>query len=576
MVKHRLSRMGTRRRDGSFQAGDTSYASGGAQVKTKTMAAVAAAMLALAGCDKISIGGGGDGGAGSAPPQIAAADLQGAVSDERVRRFYEARQWQPVWSQDADRALVEALRGAHAHAIDPRRLMREVDAAQGPAAREAALTLAALNYADALARGQTDPKRLFEVYELPRPEADTVGGLARAAQEGNVPQWLAGLAPQDAEYRALSQAYLQYSEAGSREPPPAVTGGDSIKVGESDPRMPAIVRSLRMQGYLPPEGQPAQGQGQGQGAGQGNAQGNAQAPAKQAARPADSTRYTPEIAVAVRRVQQDYGLETDGVIGGATLDIVNATARDRARQLAVNLERRRWLARSAPETRIDVNTAAAFLDYWRDGNLADSRKVMVGQPDWETPSLQSPIVRLVANPPWNVPDSIEEDELANRSAAYLAQNGFERRNGRLVQKPGPESALGLVKMDMSNRHAIYLHDTPSKPGFARAERHVSHGCVRVHDAVGFAAMLAEHDGKRPQFEQALARRDDEGAPRETSVQLSRQIPVRLLYHSVYLDRGGRLLFRSDPYGWDETVAQALGLAARQRQSVRRHAGDIGP
>jgi murein L,D-transpeptidase YcbB/YkuD len=539
----------------------------GASVKTKIKAAAAAALLALAGCDYVSVGGSGGGGAGSAPPEIAAAELQQAVQDERVRRFYEARQWRAAWGAEAQQALTEALRGSARHGLDARRFLQPVEAAQGPAAKEAALTLAAVNLAEILSRGQTDPSRLFEVYELPRPEVDVVAGLASAAEAGNAHEWLNGLAPNDPEYRALSEAYVRYSQAASNEPPPAVTAGDSIEVGDSDPRIPAIVQSLRMQGYLPAEGQAQPQQPSPQQGGKAGAQ------PKQAQAPA--TRYTPELAQAVRRVQADYGLETDGVIGGATLDIVNATARDRARQLAVNLERRRWLQRELPGTRIDVNTAAAFLRYWRDGQLADTRKVVVGQPGWETPELLSPIVRLVANPPWNVPESIEEDELAQRSAAYLAQNGFERRDGRLVQKPGPQAALGLVKMDMTNRHAIYLHDTPSKAGFSRAERHMSHGCVRVSDAVGFAAMLADHSGKRDEFQKALQRRNGEDEPQETSVALSNRIPVRLLYHSVYLD-GERLLFRPDAYGWDETVAQALGLAARQRPTLQRHSGDIGP
>jgi murein L,D-transpeptidase YcbB/YkuD len=175
-----------------------------------------------------------------------------------------------------------------------------------------------------------------------------------------------------------------------------------------------------------------------------------------------------------------------------------------------------------------------------------------------------------------VPSSIEEEELLPKGEAYLARNNFTRRNGRLVQEPGPESALGLVKLDMGNRHAIYLHDTPSKAGFDRAERHLSHGCVRVRDAVGFATLLADHDGKRAQFERALARRNDEGEPQEGAVQLERPLPVRLLYHSVYRDRSGRLLFRPDAYGWDEGVAQALGLPPRQRPPTRRITGDVGP
>ena len=533
------------------------------------MTAAGAALLALAGCDNLPIGGNG-GGSGSEAPQIAAADLQRAVQDPRVRRFYEARSWRAAWSGESEQALVAALREAPRHGLDARRYLAEIERASGPAAREAALTLAAVNYGEALARGQADPSRLFEIYTLPRPEADVAGGLAQAVERGNVGQWLGGLAPQDAEYRALSEAYVRYSEAAAREQPPAMQAGDSIHVGERDPRIPAIVRSLRMQGYLAAETPAPAAQPQ-------QPQGNASASAQQRpAQPQDATRYTPELAAAVRRVQEDYGLSPDGVIGGGTLDILNATARDRARQIAVNMERRRWLQRTEPETRIDVNTAAAFLEYYRDGNLADTRRVMVGQPGWETPSLLSPIVRLVANPPWTVPPTIEREELANRSQAYLARNNFVRRNNRLVQLPGPTSALGLVKLDMSNRHAIYLHDTPAKAGFSRAERHLSHGCVRVQDAVAFATMLAEHDGKRSQFERALSRRDEEDRPREGGVQLSREIPVRMLYHTVYLERGGRLLFRPDPYGWDETVAAALGLAARERPRIRRHATDVGP
>ena len=538
--------------------------SGGASVKAGLKAAVAAAVLAIAGCDNISIGGGGGGGSsGSAAPQVAPEDLRAAVEDERVRRFYEARQWRAAWNGEQEQALVAALRDATRHGLDPRRYLRGVEGASAGAAREAALSLAALAYAEVLARGQADPARLHEVYEIPRPEADVAAGLGQAVEQGNVGAWLAGLAPQDAEYRALSEAYLRYSEAAAREQAPALSAGRGIRVGDRDPRVPAIVSALRSHGYLAAEAAPQPRQQQAQG----------QQPKQQPA--ADPTRYTEEMSAAVRRVQEDYGIDPDGVVGSGTLDILNATARDRARQLAVNLERRRWLQRQLPETRIDVNTAAAFLRYFRDGQAVDQRKVMVGQPGWETPELLSPIVRLVANPPWNVPESIEEDELAQRSASYLAANGFERRNGRLVQKPGPESALGLVKMDMTNRHAIYLHDTPAKAGFARAERHMSHGCVRVQDAVGFAAMLAEHQGKRQQFDQALAKRSDEGEPQETSVPLPDEIPVRLLYHSVYLD-GERLRFRSDPYGWDEKVAQALGLAARQRPVPRRHSGDVGP
>src|SRR3546814_16597220 len=78
-------------------------------------------------------------------------------------------------------------------------------------------------------------------------------------------------------------------------------------------------------------------------------------------------RYTLEMAEAVRRLQADHGIKADGVVGADTLQVLNTGAAGRARQLAVNLELRRWLNRTPPATRIDVNTAAATLDYWHDG-----------------------------------------------------------------------------------------------------------------------------------------------------------------------------------------------------------------
>src|SRR3546814_18677024 len=81
---------------------------------------------------------------------------------------------------------------------------------------------------------------------------------------------------------------------------------------------------------------------------------------------------------------------------------------------------------------------------------------------------------------------------------------------------------------MRNDYAIYLHDTPAQHLFESAQRHRSHGCVRVEDAAGFARILAEQDGSILQFEEALANGGE-----ESFVALSSEIPVRLIYHTAY-------------------------------------------
>ena len=482
--------------------------------------AAVCALLAIGGCGQNGGQSTANGGATAQAPGITPEALQAAAQDEPVRRFYEARQWQSAWNEQSAGQLTQALQGATRHGLNPAEFTAQIGQGQAPVEREIALTKAALSYANALAHGKTDPKRLFEVYTLPGNQVDVPAGLAEAAGRGNAAEWIESLAPQDEEYRALSQAYVQQLQAAQPQ-----------------------------QGGQQQGGQQAGNQQQTSGNQQAGSDGGAQ-PKQKASQTRQAQNAAPEVP------------------------------RDRAVILAVNLERRRWLAREAPATRIDVNTAASFLRYMRDNQVADQRVVVNGEPGWETPQLGSPIYRLVANPDWTVPESIERDELADLSPAALQRKHMERKNGRIVQMPGPDNALGLVKLDMQNDEAIYLHDTPSKWAFQRPQRHLSHGCVRVNDAVGFARMLAEHGGKLAEFDQAM-----KNPQRETTfVGLDQQIPVRLLYHSAYLDNG-RLLFVSDPYGWDAKVAEALGLpvppasrinAATADQARQKREGDVGP
>ncbi|MDQ8756765.1 L,D-transpeptidase family protein [Sphingosinicella sp. LHD-64] len=499
-----------------------------------------AALLVLSGCASQNNGDGGNGVAAVQPSQIAPGALRAAVRDRQVRRFYEARDWQPAWTVTAAEALVAAIGEAPRHGLDPRLFLAEARRAETPAAREAALSLAALGYAEALARGRADPTRLQEVYALPRPDTDIVAGLNHVLPNG-VRAWLAGLAPRDEEYRRLSEAYVaadrQARTARRRTPIP---DGLEIRAGRADRRLPDIAAALAADGYYqPPEGQPT------------------------------VTRLTPELAAAVKRVQEDYGLAADGVIAGDTLAAINEGAFERARTLAINLERRRWLSREAPATRIDVNTASAMLTYWRDGRAADRRRVVVGEPGNETPELGSPLYRLVANPTWTVPRSIQAEEIAPKGAGYLRRNNMEWRDGWIVQRSGPTNSLGLVKFDMRNDHAIYLHDTPAKPLFAEDDRHASHGCVRVEDALGFAQMIADQEGVRTEWDRARAGGD------EAFVPLPRPIPVRLMYQTAFVE-GDRVRYRLDYYGWDDAVARALGLASRPPRPARERSRDIGP
>ena len=439
-------------------------------------------------------------------------------------------------NQKDEQQIREAIAGAPAHGLKPELFLKGGES--GPA-----LVSAALKYANALANGYSDPKKLHEVYTIPRSKTDVRAGLQQALHDGNVAEWLNSLAPQTDEYKALSQAFLRYIKLANQPNQQPIPADKPIKPGARDPRIPAIVSVLRAGGYLPDEQQGA----------------------------SNSVSYTPALVAAVKQYQADSGTKPDGVLGKETIGALGSGPGYRARQLAVAMERLRWLQRDPPNTRIDVNTAASFLDYWRDGQHVDHRKVINGEGDKPTPQLQAPIVRLVANPTWNIPDGIAAKELATKSAGWLASNGYVQKDGKWIQQSGPKNSLGLVKFDMADDEAIYLHDTPAKAVFALPDRHRSHGCVRVENAVQFATSLAQQEGILDKFQQAMAKDD------EAFLKLPNEIPVRLLYQTAFWD-GSRIQFRPDVYGWDENIAKALELAPGPPVKIEQpeSSDDIGP
>jgi L,D-transpeptidase YcbB len=170
-----------------------------------------------------------------------------------------------------------------------------------------------------------------------------------------------------------------------------------------------------------------------------------------------------------------------------------------------------------------------------------------------------------------VPKGIGQTELAKKSQSWLQDNGFVLKGDQYVQQSGPKNSLGLVKFDMQDDEAIYLHDTPAKALFGLPDRHRSHGCVRVQNAVQFATALAEQEGVLDQFQQAMQKDD------ESFIKLPKEIPVRLLYQTAFWD-GTNVQFRPDVYGWDDNVAKALGLEPGPPRKIPQpeSGDDVGP
>jgi murein L,D-transpeptidase YcbB/YkuD len=487
----------------------------------------------------------------SATPAADSAAIAAAVNalsaDDPLRAFYAARRMRAAWSAADAEVLIASIQDADRQALNPRDFLPDLDGERDPVQRELKLSRAALAWAHAQAMGKVNPEQVEEIFTLKRNVVDVPGGLNEALTGRRLQAWLESLPPNDKGYLGLSRAYLSYRSIAQRGGWPTFKPGEPIKPGDTDRRIPALVTRLVLEGDLE--------------------------------QPVAGDVYADPIVEAVKRFQGRHGLDNDGVIGLDTQDELRATAEDRARMIATNMERRRWLERNPAPERIDVNTAASILTYWNDGLPVKGSLVINGKPTHQTPSIEAAFSTVLANPPWNVPESIVKKEILPhlaKDAGYLDRENMTASNAggfyHVVQRPGPGNSLGLVKFEVQDEYAIYLHDTSSKKLFGRVDRHLSHGCVRVQDAVEFARFLLKDDP------QGLAAFDAAEASGDTTrVSIGRSIPVRLLYWTAFMNGDDRVAFRKDAYGRDSTLGEALGMGALSFQATDRNkVEDVGP
>jgi murein L,D-transpeptidase YcbB/YkuD len=252
---------------------------------------------------------------------------------------------------------------------------------------------------------------------------------------------------------------------------------------------------------------------------------------------------------------------------------------ERVRQLVVNLERWRWLPARLEPPYIIVNIAAQELRLVEACGSTSDHRVILGRTDWQTPLVYSAVTHVVLAPPWSVPATIMREELLPQIRAdtgYLSRGPFLVYRGRdtrpvnpatidwwgpdtlrvrLVQQPGPTNPLGRVKLVFKNEFAVYLHDTSAPGLFRAADRALSHGCVRVENALELAARLLQ--GAPEWDRERLAQVAGEWITRW--ITLPHPTPVYLAYFTAWVDADGVLQRRDDLYGWDARLAAALGF-----------------
>lgn len=259
----------------------------------------------------------------------------------------------------------------------------------------------------------------------------------------------------------------------------------------------------------------------------------------------------------------------------AALKTALGKATDPARRalITANMDRWRWLQRDLGSQYLITNVPEYQLRLTVNDTIIETYRTIVGKPGrTATPQLAEMVEGIVFNPTWTVPQSIVKGEglgakvLGNpnwaKKAGYKATRGA---NGyvSVVQQPGPGNALGLMKLDMPNRHAIFLHDTPSRALFRQASRALSHGCIRTERATELAITLAILQADMaPEKAVSIQKSGD-----YTRVRFDRQMPVYITYFTMGTDIEGELKTYRDIYERDAPVLASF-KKPRERNRVR--------
>jgi len=281
--------------------------------------------------------------------------------------------------------------------------------------------------------------------------------------------------------------------------------------------------------------------------------------------------FDQEFLQGLARFQIRNGLRVSGFVDSRTLAALNVTAPERLKQLESNLARIQGMMsiNKAPRY-VLVNVPAFVAQAVQDGTLALESNVIAGKPTRATPQVSAKIIEINFFPTWTVPEIVAQQDLIpkiRKDPSYFSEEHFSVMTDyksppldpatvdwnspqvvsyKFRQDPGPFNALGVVRINMPNKHNVYMHDTPLKQLFSQSARAFSSGCVRVEKVLDLVAWLLS-DKKGWTLEKVQAQVD---SGEKLDVRLAKPVPVHFVYLTAFATGNGVTQFRPDIYGRD--------------------------
>jgi murein L,D-transpeptidase YcbB/YkuD len=478
---------------------------------------------------------------------------------QSVRKAYAQKVFQPLWTRDAAEQLMNLSDFREEHGLESamtqQALRYIIDSRFSGTPRERAesdLRLSALwlTQTSDLSGGLADEGEMVKSTDARPTRSELIAGLHRAAAQDPIDAMHPFL-PEAKQYGLLQSALEQYkmfAKAGAWKNIP--DGDDMLEPGMTDPRVPALRKRLRSEGFATP------------------------IPFKwnfayvESSFDAKSDEiYDDNLVLRVKSFQARHGLEQDGILGPSTLKALNESTESKINRIerAMNYWRHKD---NLGERYIWVNIPSYRAEAWTGDRRDIAMKTIVGKTRTPTTAFSDEIEYVVVNPKWFLPIGLfkrQKLRKLRKDPGYAAHNNYvvyDRASGeeldpyaidwnapgvarkiQMVQTAGAHNALGQLKIIFPNKHSIYLHDTPSRHLFDRDVRALSSGCIRLHDPVKMANWLTDGDAdiSTTVFNATL----DSGE--RDRFYLDQHVNVHLTYLPAVVNPEGRVEFPADVY-----------------------------
>ena len=424
---------------------------------------------------------------------------------------------------------------------------------------ELSMTRAVLRYAKDSRFGRVNPNRLSGYHDFPDRSKDVSSLLDELTAGGLPANLLPRFHPSNERFAALKNelAELRGQEDDSINLDPDIL----LKPGVEDERLASVVDAIKKRG----------------------SKALLEAHAETLGAYDGGPVYSDGLMALVKAYQKEAGLGADGIVGRRTIaKLTGVGPLQKIERVTLAMERLRWLPHELGSRHVFINQPAYRAAYLEGGKERLSMRAIVGKPSNQTSFFYDEIETVVYNPYWGVPRSIIVNEMLPKlraNPAYLDERGYELTNSKgqrvassnvdwsqvgsnprydVRQPPGARNALGELKILFPNKHAIYMHDTPSRHLFKQSKRALSHGCVRLQKPRDMAAAVL---GTSTDY---IGSKISAGHGKES---VPGKIPVYVSYFTAWPKDDGSVGYYPDIYGRDRNLSKALSITNRARDEL---------